>query len=77
MKIRRLIAGALAVCAACGVAAVGAPQDLKRWQKGRGWGWVWGAQDEVGSLNELTVARRSAECRTREENGDAREALPR
>jgi kynurenine formamidase len=58
MKIRLGMAGLLAVVAACGVAAVGAPQELRKWQKGKGWGWVWGAQDEVGSLNELTDASR-------------------
>jgi len=26
----------------------------KGWQEGKGWGWVWGADDEVGSLNEMT-----------------------
>jgi kynurenine formamidase len=26
----------------------------KRWRKGVGWGWVWGPQDEVGNLNELS-----------------------
>jgi kynurenine formamidase len=60
MKIRLLIVAALIVVAACGIAAVGAPQELKKWQKGKGWGWVWGPQDEVGSLNELTDATRLA-----------------
>ncbi|MBI3857242.1 MAG: cyclase family protein [Planctomycetes bacterium] len=61
MKIRLAIVGALVVGAACSVAAVGGlPQDLKKWQKGKGWGWVWGAQDEVGSLNEMTDASRLA-----------------
>lgn len=31
--------------------AVAAP---KKWQQGRGWGWVWGNDDEVGALNEMT-----------------------
>jgi kynurenine formamidase len=26
----------------------------KRWQKGKGWGHVWGAGDELGNLNELS-----------------------
>ena len=26
----------------------------KRWQKGKGWGWVWGAGDQLGNLNELS-----------------------
>jgi kynurenine formamidase len=24
------------------------------WQRGRGWGWVWGPNDELGNLNELS-----------------------
>ncbi len=24
------------------------------WKKGQGWGWVWGENDQVGSLNEIT-----------------------
>ena len=28
----------------------------KKWQRGRGWGWVWGSDDEVGALNELSPA---------------------
>ena len=29
-------------------------QTVKGWKKGRGWGWVWGKNDEVGSLNAMT-----------------------
>ncbi len=32
-------------------AAVG---GIKGWQKGKGWGWIWGPEDEVGSLNAMT-----------------------
>src|SRR5215218_6057766 len=28
--------------------------------EGKGWGWVWGPQDEVGNLNEMTDASRLA-----------------
>ena len=31
-----------------------AAAEPKKWQKGKGWGWVWGADDEVGALNEIT-----------------------
>jgi kynurenine formamidase len=24
------------------------------WQKGKGWGWIWGADDEIGALNAVT-----------------------
>lgn len=32
-----------------------APRQVqpKGWQRGRGWGWVWGPDDELGNLNEL------------------------
>src|SRR5262249_21372994 len=30
--------------------------DVKGWKKGKGWGWVWGKDDEVGSLNAMTPA---------------------
>jgi len=30
------------------------PAAIKGWQKGKGWGWVWGKDDEVGSLNAMT-----------------------
>jgi kynurenine formamidase len=33
---------------------------MKKWTKGKGWGWVWGPQDEVGNLNEMTDASRLA-----------------
>jgi hypothetical protein len=39
--------------------AIAAPATgLQKWQKGKGWGWVWGRDDEVGSLNEMTNASR-------------------
>jgi Predicted metal-dependent hydrolase len=34
-----------------------------KWQKGKGWGWVWSKEDEVGSLNEMTDASRLAALR--------------
>lgn len=30
------------------------------WERGRGWGWIWGDDDEVGALNALTEERRLA-----------------
>lgn len=32
----------------------------KKWQEGKGWGWVWGKDDEVGALNEMTDRSRLA-----------------
>src|SRR6185503_2668947 len=45
------------------VGSVSAAEPLAKWQKGRGWGWVWGKDDEVGSLNEMTDASRQAGLR--------------
>ena len=36
------------------------PPALKKWEKGKGWGWVWGKDDELGALNEMTDASRLA-----------------
>jgi len=36
---------------------------LRKWEKGKGWGWVWGKEDEVGALNEMTDASRLAALR--------------
>ncbi len=41
----------------------GQPSPTKKWQKGKGWGWVWGKDDEVGALNEMTDASRLAALR--------------
>ena len=30
------------------------------WVKGKGWGWIWGKEDEVGSLNAMTDATKAA-----------------
>jgi kynurenine formamidase len=27
----------------------------KKWEKGKGWGWVWGDDDQLGNLNELST----------------------
>ena len=35
-------------------------RPIKGWQKGKGWGWIWGKDDEVGSLNAMTDASRAA-----------------
>ena len=37
--------------------------QMKKWKKGTGWGWVWGPQDELGAMNELTDASRAAALR--------------
>ena len=52
----------LAIGAMAFALAPAAAQDsgMKKWVKGKGWGWVWGPQDEVGVLNEMTDASRLA-----------------
>ncbi len=37
---------------------------IKGWQKGKGWGWIWGKDDEVGALNAMTDASRAAALAT-------------
>ena len=36
------------------------PASTRGWTKGKGWGWVWGKDDEVGALNALTNQSRAA-----------------
>jgi kynurenine formamidase len=40
--------------------AVAQDAGMKKWTKGKGWGWVWGSTDEIGNLNEMTDASRLA-----------------
>ncbi len=46
--------------AALATAASAADAGMRQWTKGTGWGWVWGPNDEVGALNEMTDASRLA-----------------
>ena len=46
-----------------GSLVTGQQPQLKKWQKDKGWGWVWGKDDEVGSLNEMTDASRLSALR--------------
>src|SRR5438270_13828347 len=39
---------------------------IKGWKRGTGWGWIWGQDDEVGSLNAITDASRAAALRLAE-----------
>ena len=47
-----------AVVTTFAVAGVAVTNVMKKWQPGTGWGWVWEADDEIGSLNEMTKASR-------------------
>jgi kynurenine formamidase len=53
----------LAICAAALTLSAAETPPLQKWQKGKGWGWVWGKDDEVGALNEMTDASRLAALR--------------
>ncbi len=35
------------------------PSSIGGWTKGKGWGWIWGKDDEVGALNALTNQSRA------------------
>jgi kynurenine formamidase len=60
-------AAAFGLTAAAAVGLLGVPRtqksvvaqdspkvEPKQWEKGKGWGWVWGDDDELGNLNELS-----------------------
>ncbi len=34
--------------------------SIRGWQRGKGWGWIWGKDDEVGSLNAITNQSRAS-----------------
>lgn len=34
--------------------------QIKGWQRGKGWGWIWGKDDEVGALNAMTDQSQAA-----------------
>ena len=36
------------------------PVAVKGWTRGKGWGWIWGKADELGSLNAMTDASRAS-----------------
>jgi kynurenine formamidase len=38
----------------------GQAPSIRGWEKGKGWGWIWGKDDELGSLNALTNQSRAA-----------------
>lgn len=64
MKRKTLIVCALWLSGCwLGWLAAGQAPTLQKWQKGKGWGWVWGKDDEVGALNEMTDASRLAALR--------------
>ena len=55
-----LVIGTGGIAAHSGAADADAPAKLKGWTQGKGWGWIWGKDDEVGALNAMTDASRAA-----------------
>jgi len=53
-----LLAAGLGIGLAAAPAAAQETGAMKKWTQGKGWGWVWGPEDEVGALNEMTDATR-------------------
>jgi kynurenine formamidase len=57
-------AAAFGLTAAAAVGLLGAPRTQRtavaqevnpeKWEQGKGWGWVWGDDDQLGNLNELS-----------------------
>jgi hypothetical protein len=41
----------------------GKDSAIKGWVRGKGWGWIWGPEDEVGSLNAMTPESKAAALR--------------
>jgi len=41
-------------------AETGRTESIRGWEKGKGWGWIWGKEDEVGALNALSNQSRAA-----------------
>lgn len=61
MHFRPIHLPAVLAVAATGFAlAQLSPTGMKQWKPGVGWGWVWGKEDTVGALNEMTDASRLA-----------------
>ncbi len=48
-----LAAGALVIALNIAAAQRKAPA-VKGWQQGKGWGWIWGTDDELGAMNSVT-----------------------
>jgi kynurenine formamidase len=63
MKAKPFLTGVFIFTAATFVASAADQPGMRNWQKGKGWGWVWGKDDEVGALNEMTEASRLAASR--------------
>ncbi len=56
--MKAIFSAIIALCLLIGAASAAEPDT--KWQKGQGFGAVWGRNDEVGSLNEMSDASRLA-----------------
>jgi kynurenine formamidase len=54
--MQKLVTAAIAAC----LAAAAQTPPVKGWQKGKGWGWIWGPKDEIGALNGVLDPARIA-----------------
>ncbi|MBW3597015.1 MAG: cyclase family protein [Planctomycetes bacterium] len=63
MKSRLAIVLVFPLLLTAALLAASSDHSMKEWRPGEGWGWVWGEEDEVGSLNEMTDASRLAAVR--------------
>jgi kynurenine formamidase len=61
MARRAILVFSLLVVASLGF-AIGVRSETGEpgWERGRGWGWIWGEEDEVGALNHMSDATRLA-----------------
>jgi hypothetical protein len=71
MRGARVVVGSVAVGALAVLGSLflmappGGAQDqlIKGWVKGKGYGWTWGANDEIGALNAITPAKGEGRAR--------------
>jgi len=61
MARRAILVISLFAVSSLGVAlALHSQDDAPAWKRGRGWGWIWGAEDELGALNHMSDDSRLA-----------------
>src|SRR5688572_7644775 len=66
MRTERVVSGALILAvlvSALGLSRAADAQMVKGWVKGKGYGWIWGPNDEIGALNAITERKVAAALR--------------
>ncbi|MBI4587027.1 MAG: cyclase family protein [Planctomycetes bacterium] len=58
-----IFSGAAAIWGLAAATLDDQPAAISGWARGKGWGWIWGKDDEAGSLNALTDSTRLATFR--------------